>query len=369
MILFLNDLRDRMNHLIYRSRRMKKAILIFFCCFGNLLFGQTIDTFYGPIAVEEEVILDLINSDAFQRLKQVHQYGVSYYTTHKEEYTRYDHSLGVFAILRLKNASLKEQIAGLLHDVSHTVFSHVGDWLFYVEHQDKDYQGSHHLVFLEESGLSDILRRHQILPEEIIPVEEAFPMLEQKSPNLCADRIDYNIQGAYYQNFISREEGISILNDLQFVDGKWVSHQIEPIRKIVRFSLFMSEHCWGSPHNHLTSTWLADSLRRALTIGALSYEDIHFGCDDYVWQLLCQSKDPMIQENMKRVLHAKEYYQIVDIPFADLVVVSKFRGVDPWILKDGKEVRLTNLDKALCNDYDLLKEKMRKGWGIKLGSK
>ena len=94
------------------------------------LQGEKVDTFYGSIDVQEPVLIDLIHSPAVQRLKRVHQYGVAFYTTHKENYTRYDHSLGVFAILRLKEASLQEQIAGLLHDVSHTAFSHVGDWAY-----------------------------------------------------------------------------------------------------------------------------------------------------------------------------------------------------------------------------------------------
>lgn len=71
-----------------------------------LLSAKQIDTFYGPIEVQEPVLLELIDSPAFKRLKGVHQYGVAYYTTHREEYNRYDHSIGVFTILRLKGASL-----------------------------------------------------------------------------------------------------------------------------------------------------------------------------------------------------------------------------------------------------------------------
>src|SRR5690554_5599914 len=109
---------------------MKLTRLILLFLIPSLIWGEKIETFYGLIDVEEPLLLELIEHPAFQRLKGVHQYGVSYYTTHKEEYTRYDHSLGVFALLRAKGSPLKEQVAGLLHDVSHTAFSHVGDWIF-----------------------------------------------------------------------------------------------------------------------------------------------------------------------------------------------------------------------------------------------
>ncbi len=67
----------------------------FFILFFQILqLSGEIETFYGKILVEEPIILDLINSKAMQRLKGVHQYGDAYYTTHREEYNRYDHSLG-----------------------------------------------------------------------------------------------------------------------------------------------------------------------------------------------------------------------------------------------------------------------------------
>jgi hypothetical protein len=63
------------------------------------------------IEVEEPLIVELIDSPSFQRLKLLHQYGISYYISHSEEYNRYDHSLGVFTILREKGASRNNFLA------------------------------------------------------------------------------------------------------------------------------------------------------------------------------------------------------------------------------------------------------------------
>jgi HD superfamily phosphohydrolase len=126
-------------------------IRVFLLCilFTSCQRGEIVQTFYGPIEVKEPVLLELIHSAPMQRLKQVHQYGVAYYTkTHPEEYNRFDHSLGVFAILRIKGASLVEQIAGLLHDISHSAFSHVGDWVYAKENQENDYHSSVHEGFV-----------------------------------------------------------------------------------------------------------------------------------------------------------------------------------------------------------------------------
>ena len=341
-------------------------IQILFSLFFFTLSALQVDTFYGAVDVEEPLLIDLIESPAFQRLKEIHQYGAAYYTTHREEYTRYNHSLGVFVILRAKGASLEEQAAGLLHDVSHTVFSHVGDWLFGKQNQEKDYQNSIHERYLTESGLTLILEEYGLTAEELIPTEEAFPMLEQRGPNLCADRIDYNIQGAYYQGLISREEALAIFEEIEFVEGNWVSENQELMTKLARSALLMTQTCWGGVTNHLHSQALADAILRGLEIGLISYEDIHFGTDREVWNALIYSQDPDIQEQMERLLHAQDYYTLVDPAEADLIVKSKFRGIDPWILSDGKVVRLTAIDRALAEEYQSVKEKLQSGWSLKI---
>lgn len=340
--------------------------LLFFFCVPCLLFCETIDTFYGSIEVDEPVLLELISSPAFQRLKGVHQYGVSYYTTHREEFTRYDHSLGVFAVLRLKGASLQEQIAGLLHDVSHTVFSHVGDFVFAKQYQEEDYQNSIHERFLEDSGIGAILRKYSLSPSEINPLEELFPALEQPKPNLCADRIDYNIQGAYYQKFITKEEGRQILEDLEFVDGDWVSHSSASIGKIASFALFMTEDCWSSPTNHFASHFLADALLRAIEIQLISWNDVHLGTDDDIWDRLLSSQDVVLQKLMANLFKAPIMYELVDPAKADHVIYGKFSGINPWIIVNGKKVRFTETDPFFAEEYERVRMLIKNGWNLRL---
>lgn len=331
------------------------------------LCAKQIDTFYGKMEVQEPVLLELIESPPFQRLKSIHQYGVAYYTTFPEEYNRYDHSVGVFAILRANHATLEEQIAGLLHDVSHTAFSHVGDWVFGKENQDKDYQNDIHAQYIERSGLAEILNRHGYSTEQILPHEELFPALENSLPNLCADRIDYNIQGAYYQGFISYEEALSIFHDLRFEENRWLSTQPELMKKLVRFSLFMTQNCWGGPTNHVASRALADAILRAVEMGLISQNDFHYGVDQDIWDRLLQHDDPIIVEKMHIVIHSADYYAVIDAADeADYVVKSKFRGINPWIWDGFSCVRLTAFDSEIAEEFERVKTLVGRGWNIKM---
>lgn len=338
-----------------------------FILFTNCLFSERISTFYGDLEVEEPLLLELIYCPAMQRLKEIHQYGVSYYTkTHPEEYTRFDHSLGVFAILRKKKASLEEQIAGLLHDVSHTVFSHVGDWVYSKENREEDYQSSIHDFYLVRFGIEEILNRYGYQVEHVSPKRKEFVMLEQPLPNLCADRIDYNIQGAYFQGFITKEEAKELVSDLVFENGKWILSNPALAAKITQFSLVMTENCWGSAENFMTSRWLAYAILQGFKIGVISWDDFHFGTDQMIWDRLLTSQDPVIQNYMQMVLFPKKHYRLVHPNQATTFLKFRFRGIDPWIAQNGKISRLTSLNSALNITFQKTQQQSIEGWPVQI---
>lgn len=343
--------------------------LLFSALFTAYLFGEVVQTFYGEIEIEEPVLIELIHCPAMQRLKQIHQYGIAYYTkTHPEKYTRFDHSLGVFAVLRLKNASLEEQIAGLLHDVSHTAFSHVGDWVYAKEHQEEDYQSSIHDAYLIRSGIESILNRHGYEVAQVSPKRGTFCMLEQPLPNLCADRIDYNIQGAYFQQFITKEEANELFLDLAFENGKWVLTNPDLAAQLTRFSLYMTENCWGSADNFMTSKWLAQAILRGFQAGVISLDDFHFGTDQALWDRLSSSQDLEIQKQMQMISFPDRYFRHVDPSQANTFIKFKCRGIDPWIKVNGQIIRLTSLDPSLGETFQQVKQRSIDGWPVEIGS-
>ena len=355
--------------MFYKRLANFKIHLFLFLALPYILCARPVETFYGPIEVQEPVLLELIDSPLFQRLKDIHQYGVAYFISHKEEYNRYDHSIGVFAILRKNEASLEEQIAGLLHDVSHTTFSHVGDWIFGKENQEDDYQGNIHASFLEKTGLGDILKKYNLTIDQVRPDEDLFPALESPLPNLCADRIDYNIQGAYYQGFITYEEALLIFKDLCFINNQWISQKPDLMKKLTRFSLFMTQDCWGGPTNYMTSRWLADAILRAIDLKIISYADLHYGIDQEIWATLLLQKDPIIEKNMDRVINSQAYFSVVDFGNpCDFLIKSKFRGINPSVASGSTYLPITAIDEELAKEYEAVQKKFDQGWPIKMAN-
>ncbi len=92
-------------------------------------------------------------------------------------------------LLKKYDASLEEQIAGLLHDVPHTAFSHVVDFVFGTgKHQGYHERFMKQVIY--DSEIPSILEEHGIDVEEVLD-ESNFKLLERGVPDLCADRIDY----------------------------------------------------------------------------------------------------------------------------------------------------------------------------------
>jgi HD superfamily phosphohydrolase len=88
------------------------------------------DTVYGSTSFTEPMILDLMQSGAIQRLRSVLQHGITAVLGISQPITRFEHSVGAMILVHRAGGSVCEQAAALMHDVSHTAFSHVADFVF-----------------------------------------------------------------------------------------------------------------------------------------------------------------------------------------------------------------------------------------------
>ncbi|MEM9417266.1 MAG: HD domain-containing protein, partial [Bacteroidota bacterium] len=160
--------------------------------FAHPAHAQDIPTVFGTVKVEDSLLLELINAPGFQRMKGVDQSGpVPYFVKGFPEFSRYDHSLGVFYLLNKFDAPYDEQVAGLLHDVSHTAFSHVAEHVFKHKDNETSYQDSIHLSAVKKLGLKKVTDQYQFDFAKLDHKAQPYPMLEQPGPDLCADRIEY----------------------------------------------------------------------------------------------------------------------------------------------------------------------------------
>jgi HD superfamily phosphohydrolase len=328
-----------------------------------------LETPYGTFEIKEPVLIDLINSPSMQRLKYINQYGITAYATDIASFSRYDHSIGVFVLLRKFNIPLHEQIAGLLHDVSHTVFSHIGDLIFNHVSEKNSYQDDIHEWFIQKTELAEILARHGFLVKDILHKQKKFQALEQDLPHLCADRLEYNIRGALVEKHINQDDVDALLQALQFADGKWFFTEVDQAKKLAFASLYLQQFVYTSPANCLMNFWTGQALRRALAIDLISMDDIHFSVDDRVLEKLKKSNDHIIMDLLDKIFNQQHLIGKGTFDAHDFHFALKFRGINPFVLVKNKLQLLTELDEGYLIYFQKVKTCTREGWYISLKSK
>jgi len=158
---------------------------------------------------EDAILLELIDTREFQRLRHIKQLGLSSFTYPGAEHTRFAHSIGVTHLVKRfidKICSLKEEqyrkyadelknyrqlllTAALLHDIGHGPFSHALEKSTGIKHERWTIE-----IVRGDTEINSVLQKHKIDPNEVAeiiqrthPSKAAVKLL---SSQLDADRVD-----------------------------------------------------------------------------------------------------------------------------------------------------------------------------------
>ena len=159
---------------------------------------------------EELMIMELIDTIAFQRLRRIKQLGAASLLFHGAESSRFTHSIGVFCIARqILNKLIERKStfsenkfilygAALLHDLGHGPLSHTSEAIFDHNHE----KWSQNLVE-NYSPINSILKKYDNnLPEQIGELFESKQLFSKPlktliSSEIDCDRLDYLLRDSY----------------------------------------------------------------------------------------------------------------------------------------------------------------------------
>ena len=312
------------------------------------------DVVYGEEEIHEPVLLDLILSPEMQRLKNISQFGMPDEYYHKKGFSRYEHSIGVFLLVRKFGGSLKEQIVGLLHDVSHTAFSHVIDWVI-GDPSKEDYQDNRHLEFIKNSSLVYILKKSGFTAEEIADLH-SFNLVDYPAPDLCADRLDYTLREIVLEEAF--KDISQILESLVVYEGKIIfSNEDSAFIFSNYYARFNREH-WAGNEAKTRYHILAGILRIALSGKILSIEDIKDKDDHGILRLLENCENDYIIGELN--LLKKGFKISKNSGEGSFFLKKKFRCVDPLVFRDKKLLRLSKINGRYAKILERDKEELLK---------
>ncbi|MBL0016602.1 MAG: HD domain-containing protein [Bacteroidetes bacterium] len=189
------------------------------------------DPVHGFIEIPRGIILDLIDTDVFQRLRRIQQLALSSLVYPGAVHSRFNHCIGAMHltgqaldVLRSKGATISPEeyeatlIAILLHDIGHGPFSHALESVIL--------QGLHH-ERMSKALMQHLNQRfHGKLTLAIQIFEGTYPrkfLHQLVSSQLDMDRLDYLKRDSYFTGVVEGLVSASrIIKTLNVVDDRIV---------------------------------------------------------------------------------------------------------------------------------------------------
>ncbi len=195
------------------------------------------DPVFGFIAIQSELIFDLIEHPYFQRLRRIKQLGLSSIVFPGANHTRFEHAIGAvylmrsaISVLQLKEVNISEEeaeavtVAILLHDIGHGPFSHTLE--------DSIVSGVPHeeiSLFLMEA-LNKKFDGRLSLAIQIFKDEYPKRFLHQLvASQLDMDRLDYLRRDSFYSGVLEGTIGsdriikmLNVRNDELVIEAKGI---------------------------------------------------------------------------------------------------------------------------------------------------
>lgn len=173
------------------------------------------DPLHGAITLDrhepvEQLLIHLIDTPPFQRLRRVRQLGAASLTFHGAESSRFTHALGVMALTRkafdlltLRYPELRPHratvlCAALLHDIGHGPFSHTAEEIFKTHHEAWTRR-----IIRESPSIQRLLANFDptltAAIESVYTHQHPVPIIWQLvSSQLDCDRLDYLMRDCYF---------------------------------------------------------------------------------------------------------------------------------------------------------------------------
>lgn len=338
------------------------------------------DPLHGAITLDsgdpvEALLIALIDTPAFQRLRRIRQLGTASLTFHGAEASRFTHSLGVMTIARRafdRIAARHPQLqphratvicAALLHDLGHGPFSHTCEEVFGSNHEQ--WTGR---ILRESLPVRQLLDRFDpdLLPqiEQVYAKQHPIPLVWQLvSSQLDCDRLDYLMRDSYFTGASYGKLDLDrIITALDFDPASEqlvvASKSMAAIEHYLIVRYFMYAQIYNHPKN-IAATWVLEhALIRARELFALG----QLPADETVTAWLQQdcNKLPLAQylaaDDGVFVYHLQRWQHHADRVLADLCR----RFVDRDLLK---ALEVTHLE---AEQQTLLLDKVHR-WLEQLG--
>ena len=192
---------------------------------------------------------------------------------HWQPYSRLDHCLGAALIVWHFTGDPAQTMAALLHDVATPVFSHVVDFLKGDYLTQESTEDGTEAMILGSRELLEVCRRYGIDPAAITDYHR-YPIADNDSPKLSADRLEYTLGNIVNFGFGTEETVKTYYDDLVATDTELVFRTPSLAVAFARHALACGK-VYVSDEDRYAMQRLAELLGQAVASGILQEQDFH----------------------------------------------------------------------------------------------
>ena len=232
-----------------------------------------------------EFLKKYLELDIVKRLKGISllcgmDYASKYAYDFKYYISRYDHSLDVALLVWNLSHDKASTIAGLFHDISTPVFSHVIDYMNKDFVEQESTESKTFEIMNSSSELKKCLREDNLKLEDIADFKK-YSLVDLDRPSLCADRIDGTIcSGINWTKTIDGITSKNIINDLTICSNE--NRKLEIAFKNEEYaSMFVNlnneiNRITHSNNDNYMMLLLADIVKLCINLNIVDYESLYY---------------------------------------------------------------------------------------------
>lgn len=270
-------------------------------------------------------------------------------------YSRFRHSVGVGLIVWHFTRDEAQAAAGLLHDISTPVFAHVVDFLNGDHLTQVSTESDTAALIATSPQIRRVLAAHALTPEQVSDYHR-YPIADNDSPRLSADRLEYTLGNAVNYGFITIEQARSFYRDLTVLPNEEgtpeLSFRTRETASAFTAAALRCARVYVADEDRFAMEALAHLLRGALDRGVLDRADLMHTEPEVIGKL---SADPVCGSLWKQFCSFARLRRAKDRPSEEgwFRVSAKLRWIDPLAAGAG---RVSHWDKTLGKEMDAFRQ-------------
>ena len=245
---------------------------------SSILMRRVRDSIHDYIDLNE-LESSLVDTEPYQRLRWIKQLGSANLVYPGANHTRLEHSIGVSHLAKqmaIQSGVPDDEmhlvsVAGLLHDLGHSPYSHLADELpFGKDHVEVTQD------IIKDSQISDIFHKQGIETNEICDLIKGNHKYGSLiSGDIDADRLDYLIRDSHYTGVKTGVDTGRLITKMSFSSNELVIGEscLPVVETFLTSRSIMFPTVYFHPFSRGAELMLARATKSAINGGNFSYEE------------------------------------------------------------------------------------------------